>query len=112
MSGRSGGAPAWLRQGAIMQQDVSVLAVVGLHPLKNGLPVMEAHSRRGKGEEVDKKLHEIMLGIFHSAYQASQEFGDPGNLVMGANVAGFLKVADAMKWQGVSFLSTSSKVQE
>ena len=54
-------------------------------------------------EEVDKKLHEIMLGIFHSAYQASQEFGDPGNLVMGANVAGFLKVADAMKWQGVAY---------
>lgn len=54
-------------------------------------------------EEVDKKLHDIMLGIFHSAYNASQEFGDAGNLVMGANVAGFLKVADAMKWQGVAY---------
>ena len=46
-------------------------------------------------EEVDKKLHDIMVGIFHSAYNASQEFGDAGNLVLGA------KVADAMKWQGV-----------
>ena len=36
-------------------------------------------------------------------YNASQEFGDAGNLVMGANVAGFLKVADAMKWQGVAY---------
>ena len=54
-------------------------------------------------EEVDKKLHDIMLDIFHSAYNASQEFGDAGNLVMGANVAGFLKVADAMKWQGVAY---------
>ncbi len=54
-------------------------------------------------EEVDKKLHDIMVGIFHSAYNASKEFGDAGNLVMGANIAGFLKVADAMKWQGVAY---------
>ncbi len=54
-------------------------------------------------EEVDKKLHDIMVGIFHSAYNASEEFGDAGNLVMGANIAGFLKVADAMKWQGVAY---------
>jgi glutamate dehydrogenase (NADP+) len=54
-------------------------------------------------EEVDKKLHDIMVGIFHNAYNASQEFGAPGNLVMGANIAGFLKVADAMKWQGVAY---------
>ena len=54
-------------------------------------------------EEVDKKLHDIMVGIFHNAYNASREFGAPGNLVMGANIAGFLKVADAMKWQGVAY---------
>ncbi len=53
--------------------------------------------------EVDEKLRDIMVGIFHSAYNASQEFGDAGNLVLGANVAGFLKVADAMKWQGVAY---------
>ncbi len=53
--------------------------------------------------EVDEKLQDIMVGIFHNAYNASQEFGDAGNLVLGANVAGFLKVADAMKWQGVAY---------
>ena len=52
-------------------------------------------------EEVDRKLHDIMVGIFHSAYNASQEFGAPGNLVMGANIAGFLKVADAMLAYGL-----------
>ncbi|NLK66574.1 MAG: NADP-specific glutamate dehydrogenase [Campylobacteraceae bacterium] len=51
-------------------------------------------------EEVDAKLHEIMKGIFKTAYDASVEFGEPGNLVLGANIAGFRKVADAMIDQG------------
>ncbi len=54
-------------------------------------------------EEVDAKLKNIMINIFHAAYDASKEYGAEGNLVMGANIAGFLKVADAMKWQGVSY---------
>ena len=54
-------------------------------------------------EEVDNKLKDIMVNIFHNAYNASKEYGDEGNLVMGANVAGFLKVADAMKWQGIAY---------
>ena len=54
-------------------------------------------------EEVDAKLHEIMGGIFRSAYEASKEFGADGNLAAGANIAGFLKVADAMQWQGVAY---------
>ncbi|MGN0603081.1 MAG: NADP-specific glutamate dehydrogenase, partial [Oscillospiraceae bacterium] len=54
-------------------------------------------------EEVDAKLKNIMINIFHNAYNASKEYGNEGNLVMGANIAGFLKVADAMKWQGVSY---------
>ncbi|MGN0609961.1 MAG: NADP-specific glutamate dehydrogenase, partial [Oscillospiraceae bacterium] len=54
-------------------------------------------------EEVDAKLKQIMINIFHNAYNASKEYGNEGNLVMGANIAGFLKVADAMKWQGVSY---------
>ena len=54
-------------------------------------------------EEVDKKLHEIMKSIYKAAYDASAEYGQPGNLVMGANIAGFLKVADAMKWQGIAY---------
>ena len=46
-------------------------------------------------EEVDAKLKNIMVGIFHNAYDASLACGVPGDLVVGANVAGFLKVADA-----------------
>ena len=52
-------------------------------------------------EEVDQRLKGIMEGIFHNAYDASKEVGAEGNLVVGANVAGFLKVADAMLAQGV-----------
>ncbi|WP_195282959.1 NADP-specific glutamate dehydrogenase [Harryflintia acetispora] len=54
-------------------------------------------------EEVDSKLHDIMLGIFHAAYDASEKYGSSGNLVMGANIAGFLKVAEAMIAQGVAY---------
>ena len=54
-------------------------------------------------DEVDAKLKTIMVNIFHNAYNASKEYGHEGNLVMGANIAGFLKVADAMKWQGVAY---------
>ena len=54
-------------------------------------------------EEVDARLKEIMVGIFHNAYDASKECGCEGNLVVGANVAGFLKVADAMLAQGVAY---------
>ena len=54
-------------------------------------------------DEVDAKLHDIMKSIYHAAAQAAEAYGVPGNLVAGANIAGFLKVAEAMKWQGVSY---------
>ncbi|MEE1275533.1 MAG: NADP-specific glutamate dehydrogenase [Fibrobacteraceae bacterium] len=54
-------------------------------------------------EEVDQKLDGIMVKIFKAAADAAKEYGHEGNLVMGANIAGFLKVADAMKWQGVAY---------
>lgn len=54
-------------------------------------------------EEVDAKLKDIMINIFHNSYNASKEYGHEGNLIFGANIAGFLKVADAMKWQGVAY---------
>ena len=54
-------------------------------------------------DEVDEKLHGIMTNIYHNAAQAAEEYGMPGNLVAGANIAGFLKVADAMLWQGISY---------
>ncbi len=52
-------------------------------------------------EEVDGKLQEIMINIFHNLDDAAKEFGMPGNYVAGANIAGFKKVADAMLAQGV-----------
>ena len=52
-------------------------------------------------EEVDEKLHSIMINIHKNAYETAKLFGQPGNYVMGANIAGFLKVADAMIAQGL-----------
>ena len=51
--------------------------------------------------EVDAKLQEIMANIFHNAYDASVECGVEGDLVVGANIAGFKKVVDAMLAQGI-----------
>ncbi len=52
-------------------------------------------------EETDARLKEIMKNIYRNCYEAAEEVGDPGNLVVGANVAGFRKVADAMIAQGI-----------
>jgi glutamate dehydrogenase (NADP+) len=52
-------------------------------------------------EEVDKKLHDIMVSIYQQCEQAAEEYGQAGNLLMGANIAGFVKVADAMLDQGI-----------
>jgi glutamate dehydrogenase (NADP+) len=52
-------------------------------------------------EEVDERLRQILKNIYRSAVRAADEYGVPGNLVAGANIAGFLKVADTMLAQGV-----------
>jgi glutamate dehydrogenase (NADP+) len=52
-------------------------------------------------EEVDHKLHEIMVKIHKNCFETAERFGTPGNLVNGANIAGFVKVADAMLDQGL-----------
>ncbi|MBP5980573.1 MAG: NADP-specific glutamate dehydrogenase [Halomonas sp.] len=52
-------------------------------------------------EKVDQKLKEIMANIYQQCATTAEEFGDPTNLVLGANIAGFRKVADAMIEQGV-----------
>ena len=52
-------------------------------------------------EKVDAKLKDIMTGIFHNVDDAAREHGMEGNYVAGANIAGFLKVADAMTAQGI-----------
>ena len=52
-------------------------------------------------DEVDDKLHGIMDSIYKAAWDAAKEYGHEGDLVFGANIAGFLKVADAMMSQGI-----------
>ena len=52
-------------------------------------------------EEVDEKLHGIMVSIHKACYETAKAYGTPGNYVNGANIAGFLKIADAMTAQGV-----------
>lgn len=52
-------------------------------------------------EEVDSRLHQIMTSIHHTCVETAERFGKPGNYVVGANIAGFLKVADAMLDQGI-----------
>lgn len=51
--------------------------------------------------EVESRLHQIMVAIHHSACETAKEYGQPGNYVVGANIAGFVKVADAMLDQGL-----------
>ena len=52
-------------------------------------------------EEVDGKLRGIMKSIHDTALAAAKDYGKPGNYMAGANIAGFVKVANAMKAQGV-----------
>jgi len=71
------------------------VAVSGLEMSQNSLRLSWTF------EEVDGRLKAIMEGIFHNAYNASISCGEEGNLVAGANIAGFLKVAGVMLAQGV-----------
>jgi glutamate dehydrogenase (NADP+) len=52
-------------------------------------------------EEVDSRLRDIMLSIHNVCFQTAEEYGAPGNYVAGANIAGFIKVADSMLDQGL-----------
>ncbi|MFH1504096.1 MAG: NADP-specific glutamate dehydrogenase [Candidatus Omnitrophota bacterium] len=68
----------------------------------SGLEMAQNSQRLGWSfEEVDKKLHQIMVDIYTASSRAAEEYGTPGNLVNGANIAGFLKVAKAMLAQGL-----------
>lgn len=88
-------------------QNASVLYAPGKAANAGGVSVsgleMSQNSMRypWTAEEVDAKLKQIMIGIFHNAYAASKEYGKEGDLLSGANIAGFLKVADAMLAEGV-----------
>ncbi len=52
-------------------------------------------------EEVENRLHQIMISIHQSACETAKEYGKPGNYVVGANIAGFVKIADSMLDQGL-----------
>ena len=52
-------------------------------------------------EEVDQRLHDIMVNIHNACVTTAAEYGVPGNYVLGANISGFIKVADSMLDQGV-----------
>ena len=68
----------------------------------SGLEMCQNSERRSWSlEEVDNMLQNIMLGIFHNLDNAAKQYGMEGNYVAGANIAGFLKIADAMMLQGV-----------
>ena len=71
------------------------VAVSGLEMTQNSMRL--SWSR----EEVDQKLHSIMCSIHENCHKTAAEYGTPGNYVNGANIAGFLKIADAMMDQGV-----------
>jgi Glutamate dehydrogenase/leucine dehydrogenase len=68
----------------------------------SGLEMSQNSMRMGwNREEVDKRLHGIMKGIHKTCVEMAERFGMPGNYVAGANIGGFLKVADAMMDQGL-----------
>ena len=52
-------------------------------------------------EEVDQRLHDIMISIHRACVETAEEYGEPGNYVLGANISGFVKIADSMLDQGV-----------
>jgi glutamate dehydrogenase (NADP+) len=52
-------------------------------------------------EEVDDRLHKIMIEIHRNCFETAEKYGTPGNLLNGANIGGFLKVANAMLDQGL-----------
>ena len=65
----------------------------------SSVELVNAHFERI--EEVDEKLQGIMVNIFHNLDAAAKKYGMEGNYVAGANIAGFLKVVDAMTAQGI-----------
>jgi len=71
------------------------VATSGLEMSQNGLRLQWTR------EEVDQRLHNIMISIHENCRKTAEEYGTPGNYVNGANIAGFLKVANAMMDQGL-----------
>ena len=96
----------WLNLGAYLQEQ-GILFCPGKAANAGGVATsaleMSQNSERLSWtfEEVDAKLKTIMVNIFHNLDDAAKKYGMEGNYVAGANIAGFLKVADAMTAQGI-----------
>ena len=84
---------------------IGVVAKLGKNKLGNLLrrELVRYDNNMETEEEVDERLQNIMKNIFHNAYDASKACGAEGNLMVGANVAGFIKVADAMLAEGIAY---------
>ena len=100
-------------QNEVQLEDAKAMVANGLKyyvevsnmPTTNEAVEMSQNSMRYSwtAEEVDAKLKQIMKNIYDSSVAAAKEYGMEGDLVAGANIAGFLKVAEAMKAQGIAY---------
>ena len=102
------------RRGANVQRGLEVIAEAGAVIIErqaaanaggvatSGLEMSQNALRMGwTREEVDAKLHGIMVNIHRTCFETAAAYGQAGNYVVGANIAGFVKVADAMLAQGI-----------
>jgi glutamate dehydrogenase (NADP+) len=93
-------------EGVSILQEAGVLFAPGKAANAGGVSTSGLEMAQNSGrmfwnrEEVDEKLHGIMINIHQNAYETSKLFGKPGDYVLGANIAGFLKVANAMVAMG------------
>ena len=103
--GEGANMPTTLEATALLQES-GVLFAPGKASNAGGVATSGLEMSQNSGrlfwsaEEVDQKLHGIMVSIHQNAYETAKEFGAPGNYVLGANIAGFLKVAKAMVAMG------------
>ena len=95
-------AIAYLKQNGVIVAPSKAVNAGGV--ATSGLEMSQNSMRYSwTAEEVDAKLHQIMSDIYKSSYEAAKKYGMEGDLVAGANIAGFVKVADAMLAQGVAY---------
>jgi glutamate dehydrogenase (NADP+) len=95
-------AVAWLQKNNVLfgpgkAANAGGVATSGLEMSQNSLRLSWTF------EEVDQRLDDIMTSIYNASSAAAAQYGKPGNFVDGANIAGFLKVAEAMLAQGVAY---------
>ena len=83
----------------VLAQSLLTLVVLLYQLLKMAQKMADVH--HGHSMKLMLNSYDIMKGIYENAAAAAKEFGQEGNLVVGANIAGFLKVADAMSAQGI-----------